>query len=303
MPTDPERLAIEAWLRSPAAQLTIINALPLKEAAHAKLIGNALAEALEARDKEDAKQYTMRLESARKDGEAHAARLRAEAARIKAMSTPKLHETIREALSLLQVTEQRAANTAFDAHEELRARELPKPPAPSFKEAWKQKESEGYQYGRDALEQVRFGWDIREAYAEPQPEIIEAKGHRLVEQLHERYRRAGVTTKVYRCTYCRGAMKLTPPIIVDPDKPRKSPPMFEIAQCPNTPPPGTACDLVVEPEYALNGFKLRVRIVVNESDREQLMQCIRTPESLARITFEPVPDESAKSTDAASPLG
>lgn len=30
----------------------------------------------------------------------------------------------------------------------------------TFEEAWKQKEAKGYQYGKDALEQVRFGWDI-----------------------------------------------------------------------------------------------------------------------------------------------
>jgi hypothetical protein len=30
----------------------------------------------------------------------------------------------------------------------------------TFKEAWADKESEGYQYGRDALEGVHFGFDI-----------------------------------------------------------------------------------------------------------------------------------------------
>ncbi len=30
----------------------------------------------------------------------------------------------------------------------------------SFEEAWKSKEAEGYQYGEDALEQVRFGWEL-----------------------------------------------------------------------------------------------------------------------------------------------
>ena len=33
----------------------------------------------------------------------------------------------------------------------------------NFKEAWAEKEAEGYQYGHDALEQVRFGWDMRAA--------------------------------------------------------------------------------------------------------------------------------------------
>lgn len=33
---------------------------------------------------------------------------------------------------------------------------------PTFEEAWAKKvKEEGYQYGEDALEQVRFGWDIR----------------------------------------------------------------------------------------------------------------------------------------------
>lgn len=30
----------------------------------------------------------------------------------------------------------------------------------NFKEKWEDKEREGYQYGRDALEGVRFGWDL-----------------------------------------------------------------------------------------------------------------------------------------------
>lgn len=32
----------------------------------------------------------------------------------------------------------------------------------TFEQAWAEKEAEGYQYGRDALEQVRFGWELRE---------------------------------------------------------------------------------------------------------------------------------------------
>lgn len=32
----------------------------------------------------------------------------------------------------------------------------------TFEEIWAQKEKEGYQYGREALEQVRFGWELRE---------------------------------------------------------------------------------------------------------------------------------------------
>jgi hypothetical protein len=40
------------------------------------------------------------------------------------------------------------------------------PPAPTcrhektFEQAWALKEAEGYQYGPDALEQVRFGWEL-----------------------------------------------------------------------------------------------------------------------------------------------
>jgi|GEM_PF-6244960 len=34
---------------------------------------------------------------------------------------------------------------------------------PSFEEVWAKKEAEGYQYGHDALEQVRFGWELRAA--------------------------------------------------------------------------------------------------------------------------------------------
>jgi hypothetical protein len=34
-------------------------------------------------------------------------------------------------------------------------------PNVSFEEAWRLKEAEGYQYGQDALEQVRLGWEMR----------------------------------------------------------------------------------------------------------------------------------------------
>lgn len=30
----------------------------------------------------------------------------------------------------------------------------------SFEETWAKKETEGYQYGKEALEQVRFGWEL-----------------------------------------------------------------------------------------------------------------------------------------------
>lgn len=31
----------------------------------------------------------------------------------------------------------------------------------TFEEAWAEKEREGFQYGEDALEYVRFGWELR----------------------------------------------------------------------------------------------------------------------------------------------
>lgn len=42
-------------------------------------------------------------------------------------------------------------------------------PAMTFEQAWAQKESEGYQYGADALENVRFGWDIAMECQQPEP--------------------------------------------------------------------------------------------------------------------------------------
>jgi hypothetical protein len=33
----------------------------------------------------------------------------------------------------------------------------------TFEEAWAEKVAAGYQYGEDALEQVRFGWEMRAA--------------------------------------------------------------------------------------------------------------------------------------------
>ena len=30
----------------------------------------------------------------------------------------------------------------------------------TFEQAWAEKEAEGYQYGEDALEQVKFGWEL-----------------------------------------------------------------------------------------------------------------------------------------------
>lgn len=43
----------------------------------------------------------------------------------------------------------------------LKAAQGANPAAPkTFEEAWAEKERQGYQYGKDALEQVRFGWKI-----------------------------------------------------------------------------------------------------------------------------------------------
>lgn len=46
------------------------------------------------------------------------------------------------------------------------------PGAPSFEEAWAEKEKAGYKYGPDALEQVKFGWEIRDSWRNPKPEPI-----------------------------------------------------------------------------------------------------------------------------------
>lgn len=37
----------------------------------------------------------------------------------------------------------------------------------TFEQAWASYEAKGYQYGRDALEQVRFGWEIAHEFAPP----------------------------------------------------------------------------------------------------------------------------------------
>ena len=42
------------------------------------------------------------------------------------------------------------------------------PPSEAFKKAWKRMEAKGYQYGHDALENVRFGWELaREEFDPP----------------------------------------------------------------------------------------------------------------------------------------
>jgi hypothetical protein len=44
---------------------------------------------------------------------------------------------------------------------------------PTFEEAWAKKVAQGYQYGRDALEGVRFGWEI--ALEATAPERVRAE--------------------------------------------------------------------------------------------------------------------------------
>lgn len=43
----------------------------------------------------------------------------------------------------------------------------------AFREAWALKEAEGYRYGHDALEQVRFGWDMAMAQADRLTDALE----------------------------------------------------------------------------------------------------------------------------------
>lgn len=53
-------------------------------------------------------------------------------------------------------------------------------PSPTFDQAWAVKVAEGYQYNGDALENVRFGWEIRESYiAQPAPDPRDAEIARL----------------------------------------------------------------------------------------------------------------------------
>ena len=49
----------------------------------------------------------------------------------------------------------------------------------TFEEVWAEKEKEGYQYGEDALEQVRFGWELGEAERQKLVTKIEELEHLL----------------------------------------------------------------------------------------------------------------------------
>lgn len=69
----------------------------------------------------------------------------------------------------------------LDEIQELRDRTTRSPGVPTFEEAWAQKEAEGYQYGRDALERVQFGWEIRDGYESAQVRTL-ADYARLLER-------------------------------------------------------------------------------------------------------------------------
>jgi len=49
----------------------------------------------------------------------------------------------------------------------------PEGAAVTFEQAWAAKEREGYRYGRDALEQVRFGWELRGEVSSPASAVAE----------------------------------------------------------------------------------------------------------------------------------
>ena len=62
----------------------------------------------------------------------------------------------------------------------------------TFDEAWAKKVTEGYQYGPDALEQVRFGWEIHEAEiaaAEADAMALLARGVELFGEDDEKIKR------------------------------------------------------------------------------------------------------------------
>ena len=63
--------------------------------------------------------------------------------------------------------EARAVAEAWHFKRCIGAKGHEKPAARTFDEAWAEKERTGYQYGKDALEQVRFGWDIAMANLAP----------------------------------------------------------------------------------------------------------------------------------------
>jgi hypothetical protein len=78
----------------------------------------------------------------------------------------------------------------------------------TFEEAWAEKEAAGYQYGADALEQVWFGWEIREA-AEKEDVLLAAVKAMTPEQraafvssAPQVYPPTVITTLTKECRYC-----------------------------------------------------------------------------------------------------
>jgi hypothetical protein len=55
--------------------------------------------------------------------------------------------------------------------------------AVTFEQAWAEKERAGYQYGEDALEQVRMGWDMAQAHGQQAFEHTEEQCDALRERL------------------------------------------------------------------------------------------------------------------------
>lgn len=49
---------------------------------------------------------------------------------------------------------------------------VPPPPMITFEEMWAKKEAEGFQYGHDALEQVRFGWELWHEHLNKKPGVL-----------------------------------------------------------------------------------------------------------------------------------
>lgn len=57
---------------------------------------------------------------------------------------------------------------------------------PTFEEAWAKKKAEGYRYGPDALERVRFGWEMRASYeADGTRTTVDAPAREIVVEIVE----------------------------------------------------------------------------------------------------------------------
>lgn len=68
----------------------------------------------------------------------------------------------------------------------------------TFEQAWAEKEAEGYRYGADALEQVRFGWEIACATQEAEIKALrEQLARTRVRQPIETAPRDGTVILVY----------------------------------------------------------------------------------------------------------